>query len=104
IRFNPNDTSWGLKATSTATLCVLLETTNSLATANADLILTPTAGSPSVIATVPSVNNVTATLATANVSTYFRPGAQSGTFQPRLWSSLVTEYASCTGAWIEVIP
>lgn len=104
LGFDPSDSAWALSASSTARLCVLLETTNSLASANAELLFRPTTGAPTVIASVPSVTSLVASLTTVDVSSYFRPSSPGGTLQLRMWSSLATESSTCTGSWIEVIP
>lgn len=104
IQFDPASPSWGLRPTSTARLCALLETTNGLSAASADLLFRPTTGSPAVIAALPSVTALVATLTTVDVSSYFRPSASPGVLQLRLWSALATESSTCTGAWIEVTP
>lgn len=104
ITFDPAAAQWNLTPTSTATLSALLETTNGLSAAQADLLFRPAVGAPTVIATLPSVTALVATLTTVDVSTYFRPASPAGVFQLRLWSTLATESATCTGAQIEVKP
>jgi hypothetical protein len=104
--FDPNDAKYGLSATSTATLYVLAEVTNSSNTAACDLLRQSGAGSPTVVGTPSTTNSTTAALVSVNVSTAFRPGATAGVFMVRGWVGTPNgnDEATFSGAYIEVTP
>jgi hypothetical protein len=104
--FDPNDAGWNLSGTSTATLYMLLETTNASFTAAGDLFRQSGAGAPTVVGLVTPTGATTAALLSVDVSAAFRPGANAGIFVARAWLTTAdgTQQATCSGAWIEVQP
>lgn len=101
--FDPNDLTWGLSATSTATLYMLNETQNAGYPAGGDLLDMTT---PAVVASVPTVTALTATLVSVDVSTRFRPGQAAANFTARLWATVSNNVVNVTNsaAWIEISP
>ena len=82
-----------------------LETTSSSNAAYFELFQESGTGSPLSIVTLNTTSLTTVTL-TADVSTYFRSNSNAGLFAGREWINVAdsTNYATCSGAWIEVQP
>lgn len=104
--FDPTDPVYGLSAGTAATLCMLLESTSGSVAAAGELFQQSGTGSPQIIAATATTTSTTATLVTADVSAAFTDTSAPGIFVARFW--IVTpnglNQATCTGAWIEVIP
>lgn len=107
VYIDPTEAAWGTSGTSTATLYMLLETTNSTITVQGDLYQQSGTGSPTVIASTPTTNGTTATLVSVDVSAAFRPTTgHAGIYVARAWITTQngTDQCTCSGAWIEVTP
>jgi hypothetical protein len=107
VYFDPTDAAWGTSGTSTATLYMLLETTNASITVQGDLYQQSGTGSPTVIASTPTTNGTTATLVSVDVSTAFRPASgHAGIYGARAWITTQNgnDQCTCSGAYIEVTP
>lgn len=104
--FDPSDPTYGLGPGSTATLCMLLESTSGSVNAQGELFQKSGTGSPQVIAATSTTTATTATLVTADVSAAFTDTSPAGIFCARLWTGTPNglNQATCTGAWIEVTP
>lgn len=104
--FDPTDAKYGLTGSSTATLCMLLESTSGSVAAAGELFQKSGTGSPQIIAATSTTTSTTATLVTADVSIAFLNTSAPGIFVARFW--IVTpngvNQATCTGAWIEITP
>ena len=102
--FDPTDPAHGLSGSSTATLCMLLESTSGSVNAQGELFQKSGTGSPQVIAATSTTAATTATLVTADVSAAFTDTSPAGIFCARLWTGTPNgvNQATCTGAWIEV--
>lgn len=102
--FDPSDPAHGLGGSSTATLCMLLESTSGSVNAQGELFQKSGTGSPQVIAATSTTAATTATLVTADVSAAFTDTSPAGIFCARLWTGTPNgvNQATCTGAWIEV--
>jgi hypothetical protein len=85
---------------------MLLETNNVANVAQGDLYRETGAGSPLTIGTTATVNSLTTTLVSANVSVAFQPGAVAGVFTARCWINTPNgnDYVTCRSAWVEVTP
>lgn len=105
IYFDPTAAQWKLSATSTATLRVVLETTNAGDAAYAELLQETGTGAPVVIATV-NTTSLTPVALSVNVSSYFINTSSAGIYTLRTWinSANNTDYATCSGARIEILP
>lgn len=104
--FDPTDPKWGLTASSTATLYMLLETTNGASAACGELFQKSGTGAPQIIAATSTTTSTTATLVSANVSAAFKNTSPAGTFVARVWTATPNgaTQATCTGAWLEITP
>lgn len=104
--FDPTDTALGTSGTSTATLEVTISTSSAGNTVNCDLIRLTGSGSPTVVGTVTPSASTTSVLATATVSTAFRPTGTAGIFAVRIWltTNNGTDYATCTSARVRLVP
>lgn len=104
--FDPSDPAHGLSGSSTATLCMLLESTSGSVAAAGELFQKSGTGSPQIIAATSTTTGTTATLVTADVSAAFTNTSPAGIFCARLWTNTPNgiNQATCTGAWIEVTP
>lgn len=105
VYFDPTQARWKLSTTSTATFYALIATTNAADAANIDLFQETGTGSPQVLGSA-NTTGTTATLVSFDVSAYFRPSAPAAIFVPRIWiaTNNGTDYATCSGAWIEIQP
>ena len=104
--FDPTDTALGTSGTSTATLEVTISTSSAGNTVNCDLIRLTGSGSPTVVGTVTPSASTTSVLATATVSTAFRPTGTAGIFAVRIWLTTNNgiDYATCTSARVRLVP
>jgi hypothetical protein len=104
--FDPTDPVHGLSGSSTATLYMLLESTSGSVAAAGELFQKSGSGSPQIIAATGTTTSTTADLVSADVSTAFTDTSAAGIFVARLWIVTPNGFneATCTGAWIEVIP
>ena len=102
--FNPADYA-SLSGSSSIILHVLLETTNTGNAANLQLLRFSGAGSPTVLATASS-SSATCVEVTVDVSSFFRPGQAAGIFLANLYlaTASITDFATCSGAWLQVSP
>ena len=105
-RYFDMTSGWGTSGASTATLYMVLQTTNAAIAVGGDLYRETGAGSPVLVATLPTTNAVVATTVSVNVSAAFRPTGTPGIFDARIWISVAngTDQCICTGAWIELTP
>lgn len=105
MHFKPSLAQWNLSATSTATLCMVLETTNAANAAHGELYQVDGVGGNTIIAATTTTTALVPTLCTANVSAAFLNTSPEATFSARIWTAADgIEFATCTGAWIEVQP
>ena len=98
--------AWGTSGTSTATLHMILETTNGAISVQGDLYQQTGTGSPATIASTPTTVGTTATDVNVDVSAAFRPTGHAGIYAVRVWITTAngTDQATCSGCWIEVQP
>ena len=104
ISFNAG--SWSqLKSTSTIIFHMLLETTNAANPASGSLLMYTGVGSPQTVVTLNTGSLNTADLS-ANVSTFFKSGSNPGIFFAllNLTTNNGVDFATSTGAWLEVTP
>lgn len=94
-----------LGAASVIKLHVLLETTNASNAAECDLFRFSGTGAPATITTVTTTSTSTTELV-ADVSTSFRPGQAAGIFEVLVYlnAASVNDYATISGAWLELVP
>jgi len=106
IHFKPSLAQWNLSATSTATLCMLLETSNAANAAHGELFQQDGTGAPQIIAATTTTLNTVATLCTADVSAAFVNTSPEATFAGHIWLSTKNsiDWATCSDAWLEVQP
>jgi hypothetical protein len=102
--FDPTDTKWQLTGSSTVTYVMLLETTSAGNAANGELFRQTGTGSPVIVCTVPTTTSVTA--ARCAVATGIINTTAPGIFVCRAWITTPNgnDYATVTGAWLEVQP
>jgi len=106
FHFKPALAQWNLSATSTATLCMLLETTNGANAAHGELFQQDGTGGPQLIATTTTTTNLVATPCTADVTAAFLAASPEATFIGHIWLTTYNgiDWATCSNAWIEVQP
>ncbi|HSX21506.1 MAG TPA: hypothetical protein VLE97_01875 [Gaiellaceae bacterium] len=105
--FDPTLADWGTSGTSTITLYMLLEVTNATFVAHGDLYQETGTGSPGVVGTTSTTSSTTAALVSVDVSAAFRPGSgHAGIYTARIWVTTAdgTNQATCSGAWLEIVP
>lgn len=103
---DPSAAIYGLGPSSTATLCVLLATTNATSAACAELFQMTGTGSPQIIAATGTTTSLSSALVSADVSAAFTDTSPSGIFAVRVWTANPdgTKQAVCYGAWLEIEP
>lgn len=106
IYFDPTAAKWNLSGTSTATLYMILETTNASFTAAGDLYQQTGTGSPTTVAAVTPTAGTTAQTLSVDVSAAFKNTSNAGIFVARAWITTAngTDQATCSGAWIDIKP
>ncbi len=104
--FDPTLAQWGTSGTSTATLYMILQTTNGAIAVGGDLYRETGAGSPVTVATLPTTTSVTAAKVSVDVSAAFKSTGTPGIFDCRFWITTYNgdDQATCSGAWVEVQP
>lgn len=103
---DPSATIYGLGPSSTATLYVLLATTDAASAACAELFQMTGTGSPQIIAATTTTTSLSSALVSADVSAAFTDTSPSGIFAVRVWTANPdgTKQAVCYGAWLEIEP
>jgi ABC-type uncharacterized transport system auxiliary subunit len=105
-RYNP---SWlfSINASSTFVWHVVLETTSASNAAYAELNQITGSGSPRTVATTAACTTTSATDVTVTVSTFFANGSVTdGLYSVSIYLATDdgTNYATCSGSWIEITP
>lgn len=103
---DPSAAIYGLGPSSTATLYVLLATTDASSAACAELFQMTGTGSPQIIAATTTTTSLSSALVSADVSAAFTDTSPSGIFAVRVWTANPdgTKQAVCYGAWLEIEP
>ena len=103
---DPSAAIYGLGPSSTATLYVLLATTDASSAACAELFQMTGTGSPQIIAATTTTTSLSSALVSADVSAAFTDTSPSGIFAVRVWTASPdgAKQAVCYGAWLEIEP
>lgn len=104
--FDPTAAAYGLSAGSTATLVMMLATTNATNAVYGDLYQVTGTGSPQIIATLAATTALTQTKVTVDVSAAFKNSSAPGVFAARIYLNALdgVTVGICTGAWVDVTP